>query len=84
MGSGDLEVLYHFCEGPSILTLRVPVSRDGRGRAEPMPRHPGSERACKRELMEFFRIVVEGSPDTSRLYLPDDRPYGDLSAAQGF
>ncbi len=75
VGSGDLEVLYHFCEGPSILTLRVPVSRTA-AVVPSLCRVIPAASVHERELMEFFGIVVEGSPDTSRLYLPDDWPDG--------
>ena len=74
-GSGNMEVLYHFCEGPAVVTLRVPLRRE----AATVPSLCGiipSASVHERELMEFFGIVAEGSPDPSHLYLPDGWPDG--------
>lgn len=68
-----LEVLYHFCAGGDILTLRVALDRD----------HPVVPSLCglipsavlqERELHEMFGIDVTDIPDDSRLLLPDDWP----------
>ena len=78
-----LEVLYHFAEGAVVATLRVTVPyRD--------PRVPTicpivpTATLYERELYEMFGIVVEGTPDTSRLVLPDDWPEGVFPLRKAF
>ncbi len=70
-GTGDLEVLYHFCSADAVLTLRISLSRAA----------PVVPSICaiipfaspfERETGEMFGIVFTGTPDTSRLFLPDD------------
>ncbi len=71
---GDhMEVLYHFCSGPTVVTLRVPVARE----------YPVVPSVCgiipsasiqERELLEMFGIDVTDTPDRHLLYLPDDWP----------
>jgi len=72
---GHIEILYHFVEGPSVLTLRisVPYSR------------PVAPSVCalipyatlyERELIEMFGVELQGTPSTARLLLPDDWPDG--------
>ncbi len=69
--SGILESLYHFCAGNAVLTLRVPLDRA----------HPEVPSICgvvvyaspfERESGEMFGITYTNTPDTSRLFLPDD------------
>lgn len=73
--AGLLEVLYHFCAAAAVVTLRVRIPRD----------HPlipsvysviPSVSFYERELIEMFGMVVEGTPNTDRLFLPDDWPDG--------
>jgi ech hydrogenase subunit E len=72
---GELEALYHFCSGPTIVTLRVLLPREN-------PVLPSlykiAPAACvhERELQEMFGIIVQNSPDPSHLLLPDDWPEG--------
>ena len=72
---GIIEVLYHFCEGPAILTLRVRTSRA-------VPSVPSicqiipTATLYERELIEMFGIEVIGTPNTDRLLLADDWPRG--------
>lgn len=70
-----LEVLYHFCCGAAVLTLRVTVPYE-------QPKVPS---VCalipyasifERELGEMFGIEIQNAPDNSRLFLPDDWPEG--------
>jgi NADH:ubiquinone oxidoreductase subunit C len=88
--AGELEVLYHFCEGAAIVTLRVRIPREN-------PTVPSlysivpSVSFYERELIEMFGITIEGTPNTDRLFLPDDWPQGvypmrkdfDITDAQG-
>lgn len=73
--SGLVESLYHFCAGDAVLTLRVPLDRT----------HPVVPSICsviayasphEREAGEMFGITYTGTPDTSRLFLPDDWEVG--------
>lgn len=74
-GENHLEVLYHFCEGPVVATLRVTIPYS----------HVVIPSICgivpmatlyERELIEMFGITVEGTPNTDKLLLPDDWPAG--------
>ncbi|GAB4574926.1 MAG: hypothetical protein Kow0077_23900 [Anaerolineae bacterium] len=72
---GRMEVLYHFCNGPAVLTLRVWLGRE----APTIPSVCGiipSASFFERELMEMFGITVEGTPNTDHLFLPDGWPEG--------
>lgn len=80
---GQIEVLYHFCEGPFVATLRlgVPLS------AAKIPSICGivpSAVLYERELAEMFGLTIEGIPDDSRLLLPDDWPAGIYPLRKSF
>ncbi|HSM57927.1 MAG TPA: NADH-quinone oxidoreductase subunit C [Candidatus Sulfomarinibacteraceae bacterium] len=72
---GEIEVLYHFCSGAAVVTLRVRT-----GREEPaVPTvcdYIPSASFYERELSEMLGVEVEGTPDPSRLFLPDEWPAG--------
>jgi len=78
-----LEALYHFVNGPVVATLRVSVTyHDAK-----VPTVCGiipSATLYERELMEMFGIVVEGTPDTTKLLLPDDWPDGVYPLRKAF
>ncbi len=73
--AGMIEVLYHFVSGANVVTLRVRTPRDD-------PRVPSlyelipSVSFYERELIEMLGVTVEGTPNTERLFLPDDWPQG--------
>ena len=70
---GQIEVLYHFCSGAAVVSLRVRTERD----AAVVPSLCGlipSASVFERELMEMFGVVVDGTPNTERLFLPDEWP----------
>lgn len=71
--AGDLEVLYHFCTGEAVITLRVSLPREEGCIATLTDVIPGAE-AFERELSEMFGIEVVGLRKPFRLYLPDDMP----------
>src|SRR5579859_6270832 len=85
----ELEVLYHFCSGPYILTLRVRTPRTSACVPSVCALIPSAS-VFERELSELFGITSTEAPDTSRLLLPDDWPAGiyplrkdtDLTAVQ--
>jgi ech hydrogenase subunit E len=71
--NGHIEILYHFCKGPSIATLRVKIPRDA-------PELPSigavvpSAILFERELAETMGVRVAGLPDRNRQWLSDDWP----------
>ena len=70
---GSIEVLYHFCQKAAIVTLRTGV----RYLFTVLPSICGIIPAAtlyERELIEMYGIQVVGTPDTSKLLLPDDWP----------
>ncbi len=81
--AGRLEVLYFFCNQAAVLTLRVPLPRES-------PRVPSvcglipSATLFERELMEMFGVVCEGTPNSLRLFLPDDWPDGTYPLRKDF
>lgn len=73
--AGQMVVLYQFCEGAVVLTLRVTVDRE----TAVVPTLCGlipSASFFERELGEMFGITVEGTPNSDRLFLPDEWPDG--------
>lgn len=80
---GHYEVLYHFCEGAAVVTLRMELSYD----------HPQVPTLCdlipsatlyERELIEMLGVDVVGTPNRDRLLLPDDWPYGIYPLRKAF
>jgi Ni,Fe-hydrogenase III component G len=72
---GAFELLYHFCAGAAVLTLRVGIPREDPS----VPSICGvipSASVFERELSEMFGVTVVGTPDDSRLFIPDDWPEG--------
>ncbi len=73
--AGNLEVLYHFCSGAAIATLRVQTPHT----------EPSVPSICpiisyaslyERELIEMFGVVVEQTPNSDHLFLAEDWPSG--------
>ena len=71
--SDQLEVLYHFCTGAAVITLRVALPRQQAVVPSLCEIIPGAE-VMERELMEMFGVTVSGLPNTEHLYLPDEWP----------
>jgi NADH:ubiquinone oxidoreductase subunit C len=71
--SGHLELLYHFCPGAALITLRLRVPRDG-GRVPTLTEIIPSAESPEREVREMFGIDFDGLRNPDRLYLPDDWP----------
>jgi Ni,Fe-hydrogenase III component G len=75
LDAGAIEVLYHFCAGAAVVTLRV---RTPRAKAS-VPSVCGvipSASLFERELSEMLGVAVVNTPDPSRLFLPEDWPDG--------
>lgn len=81
--AGELEVLYHFCAGPDVVTLRVRTSREKAVVPSVCSMIPSAS-PLERELSEMFGIEVAGTPDPDRLYLPDDWPQGAFPLRKDF
>jgi Ni,Fe-hydrogenase III component G len=73
--SEELEVLYHFCAGQAVITLRVSIPRAGGAVATLSEVIPSAE-VYERELSEMFGVAVTGLRKPQHLYLPDDWPEG--------
>ena len=73
--TGMLEVLYHFCFGSYIVTLRVNVPRGAAAVPSLCALVPAAG-LYERELAEMLGVTFLNSPDTSPLYLPEDWPAG--------
>jgi Ni,Fe-hydrogenase III component G len=73
VSTGELEVLYHFCTGRAVITLRVRVPREGARLPSLCDIIPSAE-VFERELSEMFGITVTGLHTPERLYLPEDWP----------
>jgi Ni,Fe-hydrogenase III component G len=69
--SPNLEVLYHFCTGPAIITLRFMVPKTN-GMIPSLTQIIPSAESFERELKEMFGIEITGLRNTDLLYLPDD------------
>lgn len=69
--AGELQVLYHFCSGATVLTLRVPTPRT----SPSVPSVSGlipSAVLFERELLEMFGVDVVGLANRDHLFLPED------------
>jgi Ni,Fe-hydrogenase III component G len=71
--SGTLELLYHFCQGPTVITLRLPVPRQGAVVPSLSSIIPSAE-SSEREVAEMFGVTFTGLRATGHLYLPDEWP----------
>jgi NADH:ubiquinone oxidoreductase subunit C len=73
--AGELEVLYHFCTGAMVVTLRVRTPREGASVPTLCEIIPSAE-PFERELSEMFGVTVVGIPTLEHLYLPEEWPDG--------
>ena len=72
---GHIGILYHFCQGPAVVTFRVEVPRDHAvvpSISAVVPSAPLFER----ELSEMLGVEVQGLPAGKRQFLSDDWPPG--------
>jgi ech hydrogenase subunit E len=72
--ANELETLYHFCEGEAVTTLRVHLPRVDCPEIPSISEIVPSASFFERELSEMLGVTVVGTPDPSRLFLPDDWP----------
>ena len=80
---GNVEVLYHFCRGAAVATLRVSVPYAD----------PNLDSICdilssaslyEREAMELLGVNFVGTPNTDRLILPESWPEGVYPLRKSF
>lgn len=71
--AGQLEALYHFCNGPAIMSLRVRMPRNEAVVSSIADIIPPAT-FFEREIKEMFGIEVEGLAVTDHLFLPEDWP----------
>jgi Ni,Fe-hydrogenase III component G len=69
--AGVFEILYHFCEGAAIVSLRVSTPRQTASVPTICEIIPSAS-FYERELREMFGVNVEGLADSQHLFLPDD------------
>jgi len=67
----DLEVLYHFCTGLVIVTLRVRLPKSSPAVPSLSDMIPSAE-SFEREISEMFGVNVMGLRNTAHLYLPEN------------
>lgn len=72
-GDGHLELLYHFCQGAAVITLRLALPRDDATVPTLTEIIPSAE-SSERELAEMFGVRIRGLRPAGYLYLPDDWP----------
>jgi len=70
---GNVEVLYHFCNGPAVLTLRVALPYE-RASIESICGIIPSATLYEREAAELLGVDFIGTPSTEHLLLPDQWP----------
>lgn len=71
--AGQIEVLYHFCTGEAVVTLRLRVPREGGSVPRLSDLIPSAE-VFERELSEMLGVTIVGLQAPKHLYLPDDWP----------
>ena len=74
-GAGKIEVLYQFCAGDDVLTLRILLERAAPTIHSLCPINP-SANVLEWELSEMFGITIADSKNPKHLYLPDEWPDG--------
>ena len=82
--ANELEALYHFCEGAAVTTLRVHLPRVDCPEIPSISDKIPAASFFERELGEMLGVKVVGTPDPSRLFLPDDWPDGVYPMRQDF
>lgn len=70
---GQIEGLYHFCEGAAVVTLRVRVPYSA-PRLQTICDLIPSATLYEREFIEMFGVTIEGTPSNERLLLADSWP----------
>lgn len=80
---GQVEVLYHFCSGPVVVTLRTKVPYENTAIDSICDLIP-SATLYERETIELLGIEFVGTPTTEKLLLPDNWPAGVYPLRKSF
>jgi Ni,Fe-hydrogenase III component G len=78
-----LEALYHFCQNDAVATLRVQIPK-ANATVPTICNVIPSASLVERELSEMFGITVDGTPDPSHLFLPDEWPDNEYPLRKEF
>lgn len=70
---GNVELLYHFCEGAAIITLRVLLPYEN-AKMDSICDIIPSATLYEREAIELIGVELVGTPTVDHLLLPDDWP----------
>jgi Ni,Fe-hydrogenase III component G len=81
--AGSLELLYHFCFGAAVTTLRVAVPYND-AKVDSICDLISSVSLYEREAAELFGIEFVGTPSTDHLILPDGWPEGVYPLRKSF
>jgi NADH-quinone oxidoreductase subunit D len=74
VASGQMEALYHFCNGPAITTLRVRIPRAEDTIIPTIEDIIPPATFFERELHETLGFHINGAQSNDRLFIPDDWP----------
>jgi NADH-quinone oxidoreductase subunit D len=72
--SGQLEALYHFCNGAAITTLRIRLPRDIKAVLPSVAEIIPPAAVFERELREMLGVTITGLDNHEYMFLPDDWP----------
>jgi NADH-quinone oxidoreductase subunit D len=72
--AGQMEALYHFCNGPAITTLRIRLPRTSDLSLPTIEDIIPPATFFERELHEMLGFRIEGGKSNERLFIPDDWP----------
>jgi NADH-quinone oxidoreductase subunit D len=72
--SGQMEALYHFCNGPAITTLRIRLPRTSGATLPTIEDIIPPATFFERELHEMLGFKITGAKSNDRLFIPDDWP----------
>ena len=82
-GEDEVEVIYTFCWGAAITSLRLRLPYSNLAVATVCDLIPSAS-FYERELMEMYGVVVENTPNPERLMLPDIWPEGVYPLRKSF
>ncbi len=81
--AGSLELLYHFCQGAAVTTLRVAIPYND-AKVDSIYDLISSVSLYELEAAELFGIEFVGAPSTAHLILPDEWPDGVYPLRKSF
>jgi len=72
--AGQMEALYHFCNGAAITTLRIHLPRTSDATLPTIEDIIPPATFFERELHEMLGFKIRGAKSSDRLFIPDDWP----------